>query len=441
MTPLSYNFLGFDNDLFLRGRLIADLSCADPGKWGNAPLTGVSLRRALYRTIHNGLASHSHIIIEDGKSTLVIDLELTPQRAIAYPAIGKSLAMDLASPVPDYDGALQLVPLPFVPPTPLREFPARTTTTSTDRVHDFDHHTAALGLTKTVATSKAVLQATQRSESTAMTHIMSSAPRINFLAASRPAAILRVHCTTLARGDPRMYADPDRPLPLWREEVSRRFEANRRLSFRELILDGTHCMISPREVLMFDAASDTELALTVDAVRNLLRTYVGADKRAMVLAKFVAEKLGGSAPDLPVKTELLLNALRTQAERAVAAPLTKSDASSNTRLVVLRFGELIRRSGVERHRALLFKYLADRTQQHPELFSASRACPEPIRALVAIPLPPPEAANAGATAAFVAAPPVTTLVMVGLERYSVDFASDPPKFAPATAGPTVMRAT
>lgn len=143
-------------------------------------------------------------------------------------------------------------------------------------------------------------------------------------------------------------------LPLTAEERSAKFSVKRSVGFDDALIDGFKARLGTSETVVFDEKADPDLAKCVVLARNLLRLYSGSEKRAVVLAKFTAMKLGGPVNDhLMSQTEGLLVELRAA---------LKGEAVPIGRLIEHSMGHL-------RHRALLYKFLADRTVVEPAEWS------------------------------------------------------------------------
>lgn len=409
-------------------KLIADLSCENPKEWGDRPLRGVEMRRGFFRRAHNGLCSHSFIVIvsqerkeptntKDIPATglqestfnvdpvVVVDPEYTPDAPIVQPqANPPPSAQRIESkgcvPPPEvarfiysyekivdvspYEEAMLPLPIAVMAPKALPTIPMRP---SSEPRRTFDQLLIPYGISKDNAMRKVILESVAASADAAS--LTTTVPRANTLAVSK--ALVPSKAKLCDRKIVQASNTPIHPITCNNmEKLSADFKTSGVLSADHITDDGFRVMLGPGEDFIFDARTDPELAQTVVSARNLLRMYVGGEKRAIVLAKFVAIKLNQLPDGSNVKSKL-------------ASAITP-------------FGHLIRRCATAHYRALLFKYIADCTVRNPAIFSSSRARPEVLRASVTLSLQSPSQTNVTA--------------FLENEKFLIDFVTTQPKFTP-----------
>jgi len=136
---------------------------------------------------------------------------------------------------------------------------------------------------------------------------------------------------------------------------------------------------------VLDSRLDQTLRSTIDEAKRLLAQLSDPRARIMALALFVSSKLGGSPRDIVKEWEHTIAKLAKIYGPRKGKQAAAAAAGGDAPRLVLPIGSLIGRVGLSRHRALLFKYLADQTALFPEQY-----CP---------PIPRHEAGEGGAGAA------------------------------------------
>jgi serine/threonine protein kinase len=140
------------------------------------------------------------------------------------------------------------------------------------------------------------------------------------------------------------------------DDQSQRFASVNEMGFDSEMKDGFGVTYeAENERIVVDATTDAKLKALIPTTHSFLHIFRTEDKRASALAKLVVQRFGGGSMVAETVDRYNATVQSLRQRQSLLGP------SSANKPVEVPLGSLIEVGGMDRHCAILFKYLADRT--------------------------------------------------------------------------------